>query len=191
MRVHATSQPIFFTALLFTVGGSGYVYSQNLVQNPDFVSGLTGWSVIGFASAALNNNDGAPSPPAADVSEGGFNEAPAGALSSSCIGIDSSRTYMLSANVKIILGQMSMQVVGFADAACSGQESFEYDLLLSQADQWQSTTIPDVLLEQEDGAVQVRFYTNGGSIGSEFLIDHIFFGEQQATPVRLQSFGVD
>jgi hypothetical protein len=174
---------VFLSLIFWSIAGA-----QNLVLNPDFNDGLADWSAQPSAVADLE--DGYPSPPSAELFATPFNEAPPAVLSSSCVAVDLGKNYVLSANLKFIVGTGSMGVMSSASSDCSSSIAKGLNVAYTPTTNgWLSAAASDIAFDDSTKFVQVIFVCPGS--GCTLLIDHVDFQVQGSTSVSLQSFGVE
>src|ERR1700751_1474819 len=95
-----------------------FAHAQNLVQNPDFNSGLAGWTTV-EGTFAIDATTGVPASPSlrATAPRAGGNVAE---IWSACIRIDASQNVDLVANLKNVSGPgVEVNLLTFTDIACS------------------------------------------------------------------------
>ncbi|HSE11309.1 MAG TPA: hypothetical protein VLB69_01630 [Rudaea sp.] len=183
--------PVFGTALALFAGAAG---AGNLVTNPDFDSGLTGWTLVAPAGTlSLDNSDGSPSAPSLHLVA--FTAASGAQVESDCIAIDNSQNVDLYANVNVHTGNQNVSVDAWSSADCStGSLGTAGSASLTPAsDTWQEESNLAFALPGTTQSVRVVL-TAGPTFGadvSDVKFDHLQFGPAGTTPVTLQSFDVE
>ena len=166
--------------------------AQNLIQNPDFDSGFTGWTVFS-GTFVIDATDGSPAQPSLHATAApadGFEAI----INSPCIVMSAPQNVDLSADIKYVSGgPPEVDLYGFTDMACA---DFINVVSISGAPKdgvWHTSSHAGVSLPDGTQSVMVSIFTGsdtlGGSVDAYF--DHILFGSTSATPVRLQSFDVE
>jgi len=96
--------------LLFSL--SGAVIAQNVVLNPDFDSGSTGWT-----GGSIYVTDGMPSAPSYLVTSPAYNQRNA---DSDCFPLEPTKRYSFSSEVRVLSGDAGMvYLLAYQDSACT------------------------------------------------------------------------
>jgi hypothetical protein len=160
------------------------VHAQNLVQNPDFDSGLVGWTTVEGTFAIDASND-SPAPPSlhATAARAQSNVAE---IRSDCIQIDASQNVALFANIKDVSGGgVEVNLYSFADIACSVDGGLVTIITAPQSSTWSTYSRTNLALPSGTHSVLIGLdafsLAINGSVDSYF--DHILFGPTP-TPTR-------
>ena len=150
---------------------------MNVIQNPDFNSGLTGWTVAS-GTFAIDPADGLPGQPslhATAASAGGYEAF----VNSPCLQMSAPQNVDLSANIKFASGTAAeVDVYGYADTTCANFASVITLVSAPQDGMWGTRSATNVALPTGTQSVMVQLVTGsaslGGSVDAHF--DHILFG---------------
>jgi hypothetical protein len=175
--------------LLIAFGALSFAaHASNLVQNPDFDDGDTGWSLAdgpagaSTGSIAIEESQGLPTAPSLHVL--GDGDSTGVVALSACIEVDDSTNFDLHAFVKPASGTISVGVAAFSDTTCGATIDVVSSDPIGSNSIWQSIGFDDRPLP--DGTVSVQVYLAGvygpmGSIG-DALFDHVEFGPTGTLP---------
>ena len=166
---------IRIATLLSLAIAAGAAHAANLVENPDFADGLTGWSNLGNGTIAIDTDEGIPDGASIRVTN-------SGALSS-CIVIDDSTPIDLHVYMKGVGGGGGLGWAGlitYSDATCttpSGGPTTEA-YRLGANDAWWRFGLDNVTLPQGTASAQVFLGAQMGTFGAigDALFDHVLFG---------------
>ena len=178
-------------AVLVSIGMSCLVHAGNRITNPDFSTGVAGWSVsteFPGARFELDTSDGSPAAPSAMLSPGpGLNEA-----DSECILVTAGR-YDLFVNLKPGLNDYRVHagVIAYADELCMAYISGLADTqstVAALSNGWYQQSAVNFLLPAGTQSIRVALTNN---MPGPIHFDHVRFGPAGTTPVALQSFNED
>ena len=163
--------------------------AANLITNPNFDQGLTGWTsqVIAGDSFSIDATDGSPGAPSAHAIASNVYS-----IFSDCMQI-TSQNVDLYANVKVQgIGTTVVGAASYGDAAC-GEASYlaENDMQWSASDTvWTEKSILSFALPvgTQSVFVYLKVFTQAQA---DVHYDSIRFGPAGTTPVSLQAFEVD
>lgn len=168
--------------------------AANLVTNPDFNAGLSGWTLTQGSNPTLDDVDGSPSAPSIRLVSVGPNLN--SGVSSNCMAAGSAQFFDLIVNVRVHVGFGSVGVAAYSDANCtvvSGPMGYAFPWPLV-IDTWQQAYSWRMGLPPGGAYIQVSLNTNQqetDSAQSDVSFDNVRFGPAGTVPVRLQTFTVD
>ena len=173
----------------------GATHAANLVGNPDFDSGLEGWtlaSASGPGTFTVDTATGAPSAPSIHLVPDPAT-AFGIAVQSNCIAIDTSQNVDLLFNMKATSGWGYANVDAYSDASCGTLLSALGTPAYGANGQWGPYSLPNAALPAGTHSARVVLVSSMGSLGSpgDAHFDHIAFGPTGSTPVTLQTFDID
>ena len=94
------------------------VHAQNLVQNPDFDSGLVGWTTV-EGTFAIDTSNGFPAPPSVHATAPRA-QSNVAEIRSDCIQIGASQNVGLFATIKSVSAAgVEVNLYSYTDIACS------------------------------------------------------------------------
>jgi hypothetical protein len=184
------------TLAAFLLIGASIAQAQNLVPNPDFDTGIDGWSTLSNGTIEWVADDGSPDPGALRLrladARGNGTEALSG-----CFAVDPSMHHDLAASLKLIAGiEAHIFFVVYDNPTCADPPvgGADYYAQVPTADGlWHDVMVADIPLAPE--AVAARIFIGTGApypdTNAVALADHIAFGPTGSVPVTLQSFGVE
>jgi len=158
---------------------AGIVNAANLVPNPDFDSGLDGWSLsTGSGTMTLDSSTGLPTPPSLHLL--GDNLTVTAGVQSSCIQIDDSAhvDFYMDVN-RGSVGFASGGVAAYSDTACSTPLDTTIGSSANDTNGiWARYSDVDAALPAGTQSVRVILNAGMGSLGSlaDVHFDHIAFG---------------
>jgi len=173
------------------------VIAANLVQNPDFTTGIASWGGITCGNAAFvwDGSDGDPTPGSLQFTA----SAPPfiGCDQSACVTIDA-QNVDLYASIKRATGSSSASVYlqAYTDTSCTTiipGVTWLGNVYANNAisDAWQDLSNTNVALPTGTQSINLQLHADPGSSNMNVHFDHVLFGPTgAATPVRLQSFDV-
>jgi len=166
--------------LLSLVFAASAAQAANLVENPDFDDGLTGWSV-GTGAIALDDTDGLPVSPSLDVASTG---STTGSALSSCIPVDDSVHYDFRVFAKGLGGITNAGVVAYSDADCTTEITSVSSEAFRLGPAWFPIRFDDTALPDGSASVSVFLGVSQGTFdpGGEALFDHVEFGPTGSLP---------
>jgi len=166
--------------------------AQNLVPNPNFDSGLDGWTNMQADTGAiwtLDSTDGSPTAPSGHLQAGG---RPSSLVNSACIAIDTTHNIDLNVDIKssdaMYPGHVAVYTYG--DPACSiaGDAFVASSCAALPADGWQRCSQINYALPAGTQGVIISlsvYYLTSANF------DDVRFGPTGTVPVTLQSFDID
>jgi hypothetical protein len=156
--------------------------AANLVENPDFNSGLDGWSLASEAGTVdIDADNGFPSAPALHLAGDSTSGA---AAQSACIMIDDSANVDLRALVLPSGGTAALVVQPYSDAACETPIDPVSTASVDANGEWQELALTDTALPDGTLSARVVLYASLGSDDSvgDALFDHVAFGPTGTVP---------
>jgi hypothetical protein len=156
--------------------------AANLVENPDFNSGLDGWSLASEAGTVdIDADNGFPSAPALHLAGDSTSGA---AAQSACIMIDDSVNVDLRALVLPSGGTAALVVQPYSDAACETPIDPVSTASVDANGEWQELALTDTALPDGTLSARVVLYASLGSDDSvgDALFDHVAFGPTGTVP---------
>lgn len=166
-------------------------WAANLVTNPDFDNGLTGWSNLG-GSISVHTQDGDPTAPSLQVAAGALNSI--SIASSDCIAVSPGTTYSISTNTNANVGRAALDLAFYSSNLCGDAESLGSTSTEAAVptNGWVHLALPNDTVPNGTLGVRVNLIDQLHASGNVYpaLFDHVDF-EVLSTPVRLQSFDVD
>lgn len=184
------------TLAAFLLFGASVAQAQNLVPNPDFDTGIDGWSTVPNGAIEWVADDGSPDPGALRLR---LADARGNSTStqSDCFAVDPSVHHDLAASLKLVAGvEAHIYSVVYVDPTCADPVAggVDYYGQVTTADGlWHEVMVADFPLAPE--AVAARIFVGTGApypdTNAVALADHIAFGPTGSVPVTLQSFDVD
>jgi hypothetical protein len=151
--------------------------AANLITNPDFTTGLDGWTVSdGDGTATLDNSTGSPAAPSIQLVAGGT--APNMSVESSCMQIDDSNHVDLYMNINGASGFAIGSISAFSDTACTvGLSAINSDAYAA-TQAWGTYSMSDVVLPPDTRSAKVVLTAGMGSSTTQgdANFDHIAFG---------------
>ncbi len=169
--------------------------AANLVTNPDFNAGLSGWTLTQGSNPTLDDVDGSPSAPSIRLVSVGPNLP--SEIRSNCIPAGTSQFFDLFVDVKVHVGGGLASVAAYSDANCAnvaGPMGYASQFPVT-IDTWQqASSLPFGPLGLPPGGAYLQVTLSASqtfSTPSDVSFDHVRFGPSGTVPVRLQSFTVD
>jgi hypothetical protein len=167
---------------LFVLGfvSANIAHAANLVPNPDFDSGLDGWTQTGTGSATIDDSFGLPQPPSAHL----VADSTLGiGLESSCMEVDDSVHSDFYMNAGGTAGYFGASIQTFSDTACSNMlDSIDTEAI--RGGDLRIFGLYDFALP--DGAKSAKILLIGSAISLGQLpdvhFDHIGFGPTGTVP---------
>jgi hypothetical protein len=168
--------------------------AANLVANPDFDSGLAGWSEVAGSSGTftLDSSTGSPSSPSIHLVASTSGSASL-AVASACIAIDASRHVDLVFQMSGVSGWGYASINAYSDADCATTPTTLGTPVYGASADWGAYSLLDQALPAGTHGATVILATSMGNLGSQGDVhfDHVAFGPAGTTPVSLQAFEVD
>ena len=195
-----------FFVLFAGAGLDGFASAANLVQNPDFDTDASGWSVqtVGTASASALAVDGSPAAGSVELTATGNGLDNSSVSIEQCITVIGPGPWVLGGRIRQITPAtdfiIGLSVDFLAMPNCgAGQTVFTYATAGAAVPGVQGTYTQysgSVLTDPMPGggptrSVLIAFRLDAGVVStSTFRLDHVYFGPQGTTPVDLTRFEV-
>lgn len=158
--------------------------AANLIPNPDFTSGTTGWtmSTTGTGTATLDASTGDPQAPSIRVVANPANTAVS--VFSSCVPVDDSQSVDLLVNLRGNAGAATVEVDTFGDVNCSSALTQVVSTAVQANQTWTTYTLPNVPLPNGAQTAMVVLTATEGTDGSagDANFDHIQLGPSGTVP---------
>jgi len=151
--------------------------AANLIDNPDFDTGLDGWTVTdGDGNISLDDTTGSPAAPSMQIKADAT--ATDTSASSSCMPVDDSDNVDLYVNIKGTAGFAIATIATFGDADCTTPLSGIASEAFPATGEWATYSMSDVTLP--DGAQSARIVLTASMGAStdhgDANFDHVAFG---------------
>ncbi|HVZ23480.1 MAG TPA: hypothetical protein VG871_20550, partial [Vicinamibacterales bacterium] len=163
--------------------GAGALFSlsaaaANLVENPDFTSGVDGWTTItaGNGTATLDTTTGWPSAPSIRLAA---NPADSDvSVSSSCMTLPDSGNVDLYVNIKGTSGVAIGIINTYGDDACTDGLSAINSESFPATGEWATYSMTDVILPEGTRSAKIVLTASASPSGNagDVNFDHVLFG---------------
>jgi len=158
--------------------------AANLIPNPDFTGGTTGWtmSTTGSGTATLDTTTGSPDAPSVRLIATPANTDVS--VFSSCVAVDDSQHVDLVANVRGNAGAATLEVDTFSDDACATALSQIVSTPVQANQTWTPYSLQDVALPNGSRSAQVVLTATEGTdaTAGDANFDHIELGPTGTVP---------
>jgi len=158
--------------------------AANLIPNPDFSGGTTGWtmSTTGSGTATLDTTTGSPDAPSVRLIATPANTDVS--VFSSCVAVDDSQHVDLVANVRGNAGAATLEVDTFSDDACATALSQIVSTPVQANQTWTPYSLQDVALPNGSRSAQVVLTATEGTdaTAGDANFDHIELGPTGTVP---------
>jgi len=182
--------------------------AANLIQNPDFDNGLTAWNYVSFGAFLIDNADGSPSAPAAQLSTIPFSIGSNLQLTQCVLLAGSPPPWEFGMRVRVVSAAgSSCQIYVYADigndSSCSLPQTGTWVGVPASTGgvepgmqgtftEYAGTTNDPMPGGIPSHAAALIVSVNCANTGDSMTlnVDHAYLGTSGTTPVRLQSFDV-
>jgi len=158
--------------------------AANLIPNPDFNGGTTGWSMstTGSGTATLDTTTGLPDAPSVRLVATPANTDVS--VFSSCVAVDDSQNVDLFANLRGNAGAATFEIDTFSDSACATVLSQIVSTPVQANQTWTPYSLENVALPNGSRSAQVVLTATEGSdaTAGDANFDHIEFGPTGTVP---------